>query len=124
MQILIKTIRYEEAKDFLKKQKANKEQISINGSCDLYYGAICFDILIGIVGTQKINKKIRIKQFYVDKSHRYKGVGSLLIKKVIDNEEHYTCYATLNSFKIFLKYGFLIKSKNNYNITYMEKANV
>jgi len=124
MQILIKQIKYEEFKLFLKVQKANREQIFVNGFCDLYYGAIHSNILIGVVGIKRINKKIRIKQFYVNKNYRNKGVGSLLIKTAIIDEEIYTCYATLNSFEIFLKYGFKIKSENKYNIKYMEKDNV
>lgn len=92
--------------DFLKKHKANKERISITGA-DIWYGAFCDELLVGVISLKKIGKNNRVKAFYVSKDYRKVGAGmSLLTKALTYDNMKYTAFATNYSRNLFLRCGF------------------
>lgn len=104
--MIVNQIPETEAVEFLKKHKANKERISIT-CADIWYGAFCDELLVGVISLKKIGKNNRVKAFYVSKDYRKVGVGMALLTKAItyDNMK-YTAFATNYSRNLFLRCGF------------------
>ena len=72
--------------------KNNTNTFSGIGEC--LYGIFQDDVLIGIAGVNqdpysKNNKIGRLRRFYVSKAYRQKGVGSLLLKRMLCEAKEY-----------------------------------
>lgn len=118
----IKITEGKEAMSFLKQNRANLQQISLNSEADFYFGAFNeFDLLIGILGVTQNKNIIRIKQFYIKEKHRGKGVGTMLLKYILKDDKKYSVFATKFSQELFLKNGFVIKTEKQNDIKFMEK---
>ena len=117
---------------FLKHNKAHKEQVAIS-SADVWIGVVKNHELMGVCGVDVTQKTARIKGFYVLKKHRGLGLGTKLIDHVIHRhpgtskifraKPKATLFATQHSKNIFIKFGFKpVKMRGN-NITFMERTN-
>lgn len=116
---MIKEITNNEGKSFLIANKASKEHISITDA-SLWLGAFEDDKLIGVVSTIKLGSKIRIKEFYVLKDYRGRGIGSSLLENLLKQENSYSAFATEDSFPLFVKFGFIPKRKGK--ISFLTKS--
>lgn len=118
MKIYYREIDKNMALSFLLENKAKKEQISLYPLSNKYFAAFDQNTLVGVIG----ETKGRIKQFYVNKNYRKKGIATELLKKMVVESKRYTAFATINSFNIFIKNGFCTKTVSKNGIHFMEKT--
>lgn len=118
-----------QAKTFLVRNTAEREQISISDA-QFWCGAFKGNLLIGVVGVNYTANTARIKAFYVDKAHRGSGVGKELLefamyeddvtKLIFENKKKITVFATKNSIGIFESLGFKVAREQRNDIKFME----
>lgn len=119
----------EQALYFLKRHKANKEQISIT-SCELWYAMVednpsITPIITGVLGIVFMRSSIRIKCLFVSPIDRKRGIATQLLEKALEGRKDkvFSAYATVRSKPLFEKYGFEVKStRTSNNVSYMVKV--
>ncbi len=110
MKIKLTFISNDIAIEFLKKNKANKEQVCISDSA-FWIGAYDDDLLVGCVGLIEIKSVTRIKSLYVHRDFRKRNIGGKLLKYATSQKEaKYTAFATKFSINLFKKNGFTVQN--------------
>lgn len=100
-----------DGKEFLLSMKARKEHISITDA-DTWLGAYSDEgVLVGVISKISIGRKTRIKEFYVAPAMRGRGIGSALLKALMDMcpGHPFSAFATGASRPLFLKAGFRLQ---------------
>lgn len=121
---IIKEISSKEHIDFLKRNKATKEQVSLNPK-GKFYGYYIKDKIAGTISINETKNNIRVKGFYVLKSFRKTGIGTELLKHVLHNNKEFSAYATERSYKIFKQERFETVSFNkNNNVRFMRRDTI
>lgn len=110
----------EVAIEFLMRNKAYKEQISIS-KADKWMAALEEGKIIGIIGMLNFKNKSRIKAFYVIPEKRNHGIGEKLLESILQKEMTTSAFATEQSKPLFEKHGFRVVSENKNNICFMER---
>lgn len=116
---MIKEISNQEGKDFLIKNKAYKEHISITDA-EFWLGYFDNEKLVGVISKITLGKTSRIKEFYTLKDFRGKGIGTSLLEEMLKNcDKSVSSFATNDSYSLFKKAGFNEKKKKE--ITFMRR---
>lgn len=120
--IKISAVSNEDAKYFLRFNRANREQIAISDA-QLWHGAYKGDILIGVAGKTETAKTARIKGVYERRHYRGMGVATALIKSLVETvkDKEITAFASEFSLPTFKKFGFEEESTNKNNITFVRR---
>jgi GNAT superfamily N-acetyltransferase len=98
---------------------------SINNNFELFLVARDNKKIVGTIGVKKEDNCARISRMYVDKSHKGKGIGKILIEKALDyckgrfNMAFLTTYEQMGSVGFYEKMGFKIFKKEK-DIIFME----
>ena len=118
---MIRRINSKEYVRFLRSNNAEKKQVSINENGD-HFGYFQNERLIGVISKLSTKNTIRIKGFLVNDVFAGNGVGTELLKYLIDDSKDMTCFATVYSKKLFEKYGFEVENEKANNIVFMKRS--
>lgn len=112
-----------EALDFLRSQRASKEQVDISPA-SAWWCAVSGGDVVGVVGMTFGKNTDRIKGFFVSDEHRKSGIGAELLHEAVKKTDgkRVTAFCTRKSERLFLSERFEIKrNKNKYGISFLEK---
>lgn len=108
---------------FIMELKDKEDQITFNPNGKFYccyYG----EKIVGVISTNETKKTMRIKNFFVKKEWRGKGVGTTLLNYAIStnvDKKEMTVFATKHSWKLFLKKKFEVQYTNKNNVKFMKR---
>ena len=76
--------------------------------------------LVGVIGIQKVKDAILIRHAYILTSHQGEGVGSLLLKYLLEKKKNSrllvgTWQKAIWAIQFYEKYGFVLKTKKQTN---------
>lgn len=111
----IRQIGNRDGKEFLKSMRAHKEHISITDA-DTWLGAFSGDgVLVGVISKISIGRKVRVKEFYVAPAARGQGIGSALLRELLEMHagSAFSAFATKASKPLFLKAGFTLQREGD-----------
>lgn len=125
--LYLKKITNDQAIEFLKKNHADKEHISIS-TADEWWAGIDpqTDEIFGTIGFLFNKTATRVKGLFVKVEQRGKGLGSLLVNKTLfdtasrDYDLKVNAFATEMSKPIFKSVGLTVKRTNKSGIHFME----
>lgn len=117
---MIKIIDSVQFKSFLTHNKASSKQVAINLK-GVHYAYFLNDEILGVVSISDTKNTRRVKGFLVRDDYQNKGIGTMLLKNVLNTEKKITAFATCKSLKLFLSLGFITKCKLKNNIKFLEK---
>lgn len=112
----------EEVLEFLKRSKANKEQVDISTASE-WCCAMVENQIVGVIGIIHGQHTDRIKGFFVEENHRKCGIGTELLREAIirTKSKRVTAFCTRNSEQLFLNEGFhVVREQNKYGISFVE----
>lgn len=117
---MIRVIDNIQFKRFLIHNKALSKQVAINLK-GIHYAYFLNDEILGVVSILDTKNTRRVKGFLVRDDCQKKGIGTMLLKSVLNTEKKITAFATCKSLKLFLSLGFIVKNKLKNNIKFLEK---
>ena len=85
------------------------------------YGYLDKNKLVGVIGIQKVKNVILIRHAYTLTSHQNKGVGSILLRYLIDKNKNFpllvgTWKNAKWAIRLYQKFGFIILSDDKKNL--------
>ena len=110
---------------FLILNRAEKEQVNIFATADIWFYAFNTQKAVGTIGISFIHTKIaRIKGFFVVPELRHQCVGTMLLKEAMKElkergKSEITTFATIRSRPLFEKMGFNVEREQSNGITFM-----
>lgn len=113
---MIKEISNQTAKKYI-----DKDKMLIYTPDSEHFGYYENNIMLGIIAVKKIKNTLRIKSLYVLPDYRQRGVGNKLVGYLVNDKYDYDCYATTDSFNLFLRNDFIAIKKYKNNVTYMKR---
>lgn len=120
---MIKEITAQEAQRYYRRHKEPGDRLSFSGK-GKYYGYFNNTKVLGIVSTQMVGKRIRIKTLSVRPDSRGQGIGTKLVKYLLYDGLAYSAFASEYSIGIFKSQGFRIESEKDNGIVYMKLGEV
>lgn len=116
---MIREITTAEAKRYYRRYRETGDRLSFSEK-GRYYGYFKKNKVIGIVSTQIVGKRIRIKTLSVSPDSRGKGIGAALLGFLIYDGLAYSAFASEHSIRLFEKFGFTVMSESKNGIKYMK----
>lgn len=117
-----KIIEFQAKQFFLDNIKRGVDQVAWSSGGN-FFGAYKDNFIIGVIATKDSGKSVRVKCFIVNEKYRNNGVGSTLVKSVIEDGKRMTAFATKYSSNVFKSFGFKSEKKpNKNNIVYLIRS--
>jgi len=117
---MIKKIDSKTYVSFLRRNKAEYNQVSINENGN-HYGYYVNDSLLGVVSTLETKNTVRVKGLFVEEHSCNEGIGTKLVEYLIRNDKDMTAFSSKESRSIFKSLGFGEESLKPNDIMFMRR---